>query len=209
MPTCFITNLGETRGFVKILNRPLGPDVFIFTINMVDQKLQCYICDRYDKDEDMRVCSICDNIICESCNHECSICDRSVCESCEPDYISCDCDDKICDICETRIQDTLDGELFLACSKNDMDAVLVALSDGANASADIGDGWRCLGAAILKGNLPIIKVLLEHGASVKNPCCDGYTPYILAALSRRWDICQELFNFCSTKGIDLVSESCH
>lgn len=174
----------------------------------------CYVCNQTDKEEDMYYCAVCDRVICQSCEYKCEKCDNTICEDCradcEVDCESCgsgsggncgECDFcGVCRFCESKIQYDLNMELFSACLEGNKVKVLNLLSRGADVDAEINKGWYCLGAAVLKGDLGIVKLLLQYGADPDIFGCDGKSAYVVASIKNRWDICYEL----AAHGADVV-----
>ena len=75
-----------------------------------------------------------------------------------------------------------DGDLIRAVMNNNLDEVLEALNNGADASAiNMMTGQSALIYAANNGNAPIVNLLLENGANVNDQDDEGNTPLMIAS----------------------------
>ena len=75
-----------------------------------------------------------------------------------------------------------DGDLIRAVMNNNLDEVLEALNNGADASAiNMMTGQSALIYAANNGNAPITNLLLENGANVNDQDNEGNTPLMIAS----------------------------
>ncbi len=82
--------------------------------------------------------------------------------------------------------------LILASYRNQVDMVKLLIELGADIDYNFGQGAAIHGAAF-KGNMEIIKVLLEHNAKLNVPDNNGTTPLIYATIFNHTEIAELLF----------------
>ena len=104
----------------------------------------------------------------------------------------------------TTVARTVDRGLHEAVTRGDLESVLKMLDRGGDIEAkDPGAGASPLHFAVMKGGMPIIDLLVRHGADVNSRTRNGTTPLHTAVLYSRLEVAE----FLAGKGADLNAKS--
>ena len=79
--------------------------------------------------------------------------------------------------------------LYRAAAGDDYNKCEELLDEGANPNIGVHGGWTPLCVAAHDGHLPVVSLLIQHGAVLDTVDTDGYTPLFRAEENNHYDVC--------------------